>query len=202
MALDATAPLTVTNLLAAVTDFLSRGRYQRIMHEETSGGWSSSSRLFEDSYGIVAVVVYDSWSEVAKAWAEDQERLVNLISSHMGEDDPKAWDGYLVLLTPGVLPSRADELLATTIRYNTSRVRKLVATGVDLRTLGQVEQVLRPLLPLDQADNAAESSNILSTLPDLLASRGIERSDTETLLDAFESQQSLMEALHETEAKQ
>ena len=102
---DPTAPLTVTKLLAAATDFLTRGGYVRLLEEESSAEWSSSSRLFEDSYGIVAVIVYDSWSEVENTWAEDQERLVNLISRHMKSTDPKAWDGYLVLMTPGVLSS-------------------------------------------------------------------------------------------------
>jgi len=198
---NTTTPLTVTNLLAAATDFLARGGYVRLLEEEASEGWSPGSRLFEDSYGVAAVIVYDSWSEVANVWAEDQERLVAMMSRHMRDTDPKSSDGYLVLLTPGVLPSQDDELLATTIRYNTSRVRKLLATGEDLQTLGQVEHVLRPLLPLDEADATTERESILSVLPDLLTSRGIERPVAEAVLRAYVNQESLMEALAETEVK-
>jgi len=56
---------------------------------------------------------------------------VNVISENIGHAEWKAWDGYLVLLTPGLAPSEEANIEA--VRYDTTRLRKLVATGEDLR---------------------------------------------------------------------
>ena len=195
MSREQATPLTTTELLAATVDFLLNGGYMRLEEQERSGEWASNSRLFEDSYGIVAVVVYESWSELSDTWPDDQERLVELISRHIRITDPKAWDGYLVLLTPGVIPSRNEELQATSIRYNTSRLRKLLATGEELQTLRQLKRLLMPLLPLDSDGAPVERKSPLATLPDLLARKGIPLLAAEAVVEAFTDQESLMEAL-------
>ena len=76
-----------------------------------------------------------------------------MISSQVGHEEGKSWDGYLVLLTPSVASSESAGLEA--VRYNTTRLRKLVATGDDLQSPTDVERVLRRLLPLSQ-----ESANL------------------------------------------
>src|SRR4051794_25042329 len=117
--------LTSSQLVAAASDLLLSGGYSEVPAES---GWSSNSRLFEDPYGIVALVVYDTWVDLDSTWTDAQGLLVELISEHFRQPEPKSWDGYLILLTPGIAPSDARQSIAK-IRYNTSRVRKLIATG-------------------------------------------------------------------------
>ena len=108
-----------------------------------------TSRVFEDPYGIVAVHVFDSWRQLTEQWPVAQGRLVELISEHLTRPEPKAWEGYLVLLTPGLLPPTQRTRL-NDLRYDTHRVRKLVATGDDLATLEDVQGTLLPLSPGDR----------------------------------------------------
>lgn len=63
----------------------------------------------------------------------------------------QAWDGYLVLLTPSLQPS-STWTEGTEIRYNTSRVRKLVGTCDDLKSLRDVQNILQPVLPVFRRD--------------------------------------------------
>ena len=72
---------------------------------------------------------------------------MELVSKYTSSYDAKSWEGYLVLLTPSSVPKRGL-LKLTEIRYDISRVRKLVATGDDIKTLDSVRQFLLPLLPL------------------------------------------------------
>ena len=65
---------------------------------------------------------------MSAGWLQAQAALVDLISAFFHRSDAKAWEGYLVLLTPSVLPHDAA-LEVTEIRRNTTHVRKLVATG-------------------------------------------------------------------------
>lgn len=184
--------LTPTNLLAAAGVELSAGGYRKV-EEGLLAGWPRESvRVYEDPYSIAAVAVYETWSELATGWVQLQESLVELISRFWTQADAKAWDGYLVLLTPAA-PSSAVE--AETIRYNTSRLRKLIATGDDLRRLSDVARVLAPLLPLESVATPQEE-RALDILPRLLARRGIDEGAGRALVRAFERQEPLVEALH------
>src|SRR5271155_1735484 len=92
--------LTITDLLAASTQCLENAGYTRI---EADAAWDfnkQAARLFEDEYNIVAVVVYGTWRDLVENWGTEQAGLVELISRHLSSNDAKAWDGYLVLLTP------------------------------------------------------------------------------------------------------
>ena len=196
---NALANLTPTDIIAAASQVLSDAGYRQV--HDTSKDWdTATSRLFEDEYNVVAVVVFDTCGELLRGWTDLQGSLVDLISKHVGQTEAKSWDGYLVLLTPGVAPSEDAEIEA--VRYNTHRLRKLVATGEELNTVADVERVLRPLLPLSQERAAMDNASALDVLPRLLANQGIAQDTTRVLVDAFRSQSSLLERLHEKEGLQ
>jgi hypothetical protein len=187
--------LTMTDLLAAVSEYLCGGGYQRI-GDAGRGEWPTESvRLFEDPYGIVAVVVYDTWHDLLSGWIDAQDALVQLISRHISKSDAKAWDGYLVLLTPGVMASDTRNE-ATQIRYDTGRVRKLLATGDDLKSLADVERALLPLLPLEPELELEEQESVLDMLPNLLSTRGIPDDVVRVVIEAFSEERPLVERLH------
>jgi hypothetical protein len=185
--------LTTTDLIATASEALAQGNYQRITNRFPE--WeTTSSRLFEDAYNVVGLVVFDTCGELLRTWAELQGKLVDVISKHIGQGEAKSWDGYLVLLTYGLSPSSESEI--ETVRYNTTRLRKIVATGEDIRTTADVERVLRPLLPLGPSDAKVGRTAVLDLLPNLLASEGIPQQTTKTLVDAFREQASPLERLH------
>ena len=192
--------LTPTELLAASADVLGRAGYKHATASASSDWPELTSRLFEDSYGIVAVLVYETWAELADTWADAQAALVQTMSAYIRANEPKAWDGYLVLLTGGVsgdtVNSRADD-----IRRNTTRVRKLVGTGDEIKSISDVESVLLPLLPLDLGKTIANQPSILDLLPGILARHGVAHETTDALISAFRDQEPIMERLHQ-ETKQ
>jgi hypothetical protein len=188
-------PLTVTDLLAGATEFLENAGYKRIEKLKQAELLNSSTRLFEDVYNIVAVAVYNTWSELELNWNDTQAALVDLISEYIDRGDAKAWDGYLVLMTPTVLA--ADETLhLTDIRYDTSRLRKLIAAGKELTVLEDLNRLLAPLLPLRIDPVPVDRKSVLDELPSLLEAKGIDRAAVATLVRAYQDQKPLVEALH------
>ena len=187
--------LTVTEVLAGATETLETHGYRRA-NLDTTGMWQTANvRLFEDDYGIVAVVVYDTWGELSSEWVDAQALLVELVSKYTTSYDPKSWEGYLVLLTPSPV-AREGRLELTRIRYDVSRVRKLVATGDDIKTLDDVRQVLLPLLPLEVETIDGVGESVLSILPALLSKRGLATKAVETAITAFLEQKPVVESLH------
>lgn len=188
-----TESLTTTNLLAAASGLLLSGGYQQVHERSVDDRWHASNvRLFEDRFGIVAIVVYETWRDLLSRWPDAQAALVDLISQNVSSNDAKAWEGYLVLLTLGV----GSHSEVNTIRYDTSRVRKLVATGDDLRILADVERALLPLLPLGDVPLVAEQDSALEMLPQLLERRNIPEEAVRLIVLAFREQQPLLEQLH------
>ena len=187
--------LTTTDLIAAATQVLADGGYTLIPWNEAASN-SASSRYFEDTYGIVAVVVYSTWSDLANNWFEAQSQLIGLMSRSLSQGDPKAWEGYLVLLTPGVTALPNSDAIDT-IRYDISRMRKFVATGDSLGTLSDIERVLSPLLPLSAEPETAADETVLERLPDLLAKKGTDRDAVHVIVSAYRAQRPLLEALDE-----
>lgn len=118
------------------------------------------------------------------------------MSAYMTSADPKSWEGYLVLLTPGSASGDEGQSLSS-IRYDISRVRKLVATGDELKQIRDVERTLLPLLPLEAAPSGDGEGSVLDRLPSLLAGQGIDAGAVESIIDAFAAQQPLVESLHE-----
>ena len=187
--------LTTTNILATASECLLEGGYRRV-EDRQDGEWADlNARLFEDKYGIVAVNVYETWGDLRTGWIKAQEALVELISRYVTSSDAKAWEGYLVLLTPSMvdIDARAQ---ADAIRYDTSRVRKLLATGSELKEFADVKKVLVPLLMLEPDLYVDDQGSALDLLPELLAQKGLPEEAVQVIIKAFSQQQPLVEQLH------
>lgn len=154
-----------------------------------------NGRLFEDSYGIVAVLVYETWDELATSWQNAQGALVELLSNTVPNAEPKAWEGYLALLTPGTPPPRAATK-PHEIRLDIVRLRKFVAVGEELASLGGVRAALLPLLSLESTAGVDSGESVLELLPSMFASRGIDEEATRQLVDSFRRNEPLLESLH------
>ncbi len=191
--------LTSTDILAAATDALCSSGYARVGDTRESAQ-TPSARLFEDPYGIVAVVVYETWEDLSSRWPDAQAWLVDVISKSMSSSEAKAWEGYLVLLTPSVVGTSAHTD-ADRIRYDTARVRKLVATGEELRNVGDVHRALLPLLALDDVGVGKQEST-LEMLPDLLSKKGHPRRAVLVVVNAFRDQLPILEKLHDYRSKE
>lgn len=187
--------LTTTNILATASECLIAGGYRRIEDRQASPFAGLNTRLFEDKYGIVAVIVYETWADLQSGWIKAQEALVELISRYFTSSDAKAWEGYLVLLTPSLvdIDARAE---ADAIRYDTSRVRKLLATGNELKEFADIERVFVPLLMLDPDLYVNDQESALDMLPQLLAQKGLPEGAVQVIIRAFSQQQPLVEQLH------
>lgn len=188
-----TSVLTPTDLFASATRLLEAGGYGQV-REGVSDWGTASTRLFEDPYGVVGLAVFATCAELLESWPALQGSLVDVISRKIGSSESKAWDGYLVLLTPG--PAPTDGLQVEDIRYDTTRLRKLVATAEDLSTPGDVERLLRPLLPLHTERGAVTTRSALDLLPAVLAQHNIPREITDALLQAFVQHKALIEPIH------
>ncbi len=191
--------MTSTDLIAASSSVLEGGGYKPILAGFPE--WNTTStRLFEDKYNVVGIAVYPTITELLHSWTGLQGALVDVISRHVGRAENKSWDGYLVLLTTNIAPSADIEI--DRIRHDTTRLRKLVAIGDDLSTAGDVERLLRPLLPLRTAGTLIDQGTALELLPGLLAEQGIDVKTTELIVKSFVAQESLMEALHQLGASE
>jgi len=188
------ATLTVTEIAAVATSCLLAHGYEEV-DPARLGTAVEQGRYFEDEYGIVAVAIYETWGELAGRWQDAQGALVRLISEYVSKAEAKAWDGYLVLLTPAA--STAGREAVELIRYDTSRLRKLVADGEELGSLSQVEDALLPLLPLEPVMPALAERSALDLLPKLLEDRAIAPALTARLLEVYEAGEPLVEGLHE-----
>jgi hypothetical protein len=194
----AAAPLTTSQVLAAATEILGLGRYSLV---PTPPSWTGTVRLFEDSYGIVALHIYDTWQQLIDDWHVAQGQLVDLISEHLSRPEPKAWEGYLALFTTGPSTTSGRASVAD-LRYDTNRVRKLVSMGEELQTLDDVRIALLPLLPLDLEAASPARAGLLDLLPDLMAEDETPREVIEVLVDAFVNNASIVERLHESRVEQ
>ena len=191
---------TVTSLLAVAAELLEGASFKSVAPSETGNWRATATRVYEDPYCIVCVAVYETWGELSLRWVEDQAKLVDLISEHFGRNDAKAWDGYLVLLTPSVVPTH-ERLRAISIQRNTLHVRKLFADGDQLRSTNDVRRVLLPLLPLEEHYGHEESPNVLGTLPALLSKRGVEEEAVHVAIAAFREQRPIVADVHELMTK-
>lgn len=188
--------LSATQLLAAATQLLDESGYANASEAATGPESAHIARVFEDRYGIVAICVFDTWGQLVAEWPEAQGELVDLISGTLSRPEPKAWEGYLVLMTPGVMPA-GDRTTINQIRSDTNRVRKLVASGDELGTLEDIRNFLLPLVPLQLDDSISGEADLLGTLPALLAEHDIAPQVTQTIVDAFIENASIFERLHD-----
>ena len=187
--------LTVTSLLTIATDLLESNGYTRVDDSKLLRLAPQGGRLFEDEFGIVAVVVFETWEELMEEWPEAQASVVEIMSEFVSIDDPKSWDGYLVLFTPSIATGHAAED-SERIRHDTSRLRKLVATGDELTTPADVNRALLPVLPLEPAQIGEPVGSALDLLPELLAKRAIPKPIADAVVEAFATHESLIDRIH------
>ena len=193
-------PHTVTALVAEASDILERAGFRTVDSSKTGTWRATEARVCEDAYSIVCIAVYETWAALSSLWRDDQASLVELISKHFTRSEAKAWDGYLVLLTPSVVPTAARQE-AVDIRRNTTHVRKLLAAGDELETADVVRRTLLPLLPLESQD-VQRASNVLETLPPLLANHGVDEEAAKVAVEAFLEQRPIVDAIHKYIAKE
>ena len=187
-------PLTVTTLMAGSAQVLEGAGFQAV-DPSVVGVWrATAARLYEDAYSVVCVAIYETWADLSSHWTEDQAHLVDLISKHFARSDAKAWEGYLALLTPSIVPA-AERLNAISIQRNTLHVRKLFADGEELRSLGAIRRTLLALLPLEE-QHALEPANVLDNLPPLLASHGVDEEAARVAVAAFRDQRPIVAEIH------
>lgn len=189
--------LTPAEVLGAVTEMLLRVGFEAGPELRLQIG--DEIRCFEDSVSIVGVVQYSSWLALRDGWIEAQSVLVDLLTERLDRNDPKSWEGYLVLLT---LDHPADSAEVDEIRRDTTRLRKVVAAGADLSRLSQIEDVLLPVVPLLDDVLRTNPGSILDRLPELLESKRVDPELTRRVVDAFERDRPLMEAVSEWRAAQ
>lgn len=190
--------LTTTEITGQVKRILRDSGYDQ--HRDPPDRWDAPNHLlYEDDYGIVGIVVYESVSSLLTEWTTAQGALVHVMSEHVTRDQPKSSEGYLVLLT-GDAPRESREhdvnQEVNAIRYNTSRVRKLIGTGLSLNAVNDVKHVLDPLLPLDIRQDAQEDISVLDLLPGLLAD-DVSKEITGAVVEAYRQLNSPIDALHE-----
>lgn len=189
--------LTNVEVLGAVTEVLLGSGFE--VGPELSLATGSQVRCFEDSVSIVGVVQYQSWGELRDGWIEAQSVLVELLSQRLDRSDPKSWEGYLVLLT---LDQPTDPAEADEIRRDTTRLRKVVATGADMSQVSHVEDALLPVIPLLDGTLRSGSGSILDRLPELLQAKHIDPNLTRQVVEAFEQDRSVLEAVSTWRAAQ
>ena len=181
---------TATQVLGAATELLVANGFASAQEVELDSG--QLLRIFEDQLSVVGLVYFDTWRALEDNWVGAQGALVELMSSGLTRSDPKSWEGYLLLFTP----DEPTEVLALDrIRRDTTRLRKLVTTGSELRSIAGVSAALLPVLPLALNDRATESGRILDRLPELLAASGTSRELTQLVVVAFEENRSPMEEI-------
>ena len=185
---------TATTLVAAVSEILE-GAGLKAVSPSATGTWKATeARLYEDAYSVVCVAVYETWLDLWSLWADDQATLVSLISRHFSRTDAKAWDGYLVLLTPSIVPAAARHN-AIEIQRNTVHVRKLFGSGDELQTVDAVRRTLLPLLPIE-GEQALQPRNVLDSLPSVLARHGVDEDASRVAIAAFREQRSIIAEIH------
>lgn len=188
------APLTMSSLRAATDEVLTSAGYRQIPDPPD---WRNDyGGVYEDPYSIVGLAIFETWGALATEWLDLQVALAQLISENFASSEPKAWEGYLVLLTPSIVPGSAQQD-ASDIRRNTQHLRKLLGTGDDIVAIGQVERLLFPLLPLQVVGAEAGSGDALALLPQILGEQGIDPGAVRVAIEAFTAQQPIVERLHD-----
>jgi hypothetical protein len=160
------------------------------------------SGMFEDPLTVVGYAVYESTDDIVRLWLEAQDQMAKAISRSDFDLGAKAWDGYLILATPQrSTPEQSVQL--TSIRSNTRRLRKLLVLGEDIEPRpGQksvesaISRCLAALAPLELG-SAAGAADPLASLSARLEIPGLDRSDIDSVVDAYRDSRPLIQVLHE-----
>lgn len=189
--------LSVRQIVAAVTEHLEEAGYARGKDMFAELGGPASLRLFEDALGVVAVAVFESWSTLVSDWKEVQAHVVGHISTRVGKSEPKAWEGYLLLMTPDIPPPET-EMAARRIEYETSLMRKFVIAGDHLGTTKDVARFLAPLLPIpEHIDDRRMGASLLERIPQILREEGIQPKVSRAVVDAYLNQESIPQRIYD-----
>ena len=186
--------LSASSMIALASETLSLNGYRVVRDMTDMKKLGDQALLAEDAYSVISVVAFETWQQLDKEWAEAQADLVDLLARRLSRSAPKAWDGYLVLLCAG---EPLDRLDADRIERDTSRVRKIVATGGRLRTSADVTRVLDLLLPLELPNNLSALDDVFDALPELMADT-VDRAKLKIVVDAFRDGSPPLERLHES----
>ncbi len=181
-------------MIALASETLSMNGYRVVRDMTDMRKLGDQALLAEDAYSVISVVAFETWRQLEKDWAEAQADLVDLLARRLSRSAPKAWDGYLVLLCAG---EPSDRLEADRIERDTSRVRKIVATGGRLRTSTDVARVLDLLLPLELPSDLSAVEDVLDALPELMK-KTVDRSKLRIVVNAFRDGEPPLERLHES----
>lgn len=195
------AELSGTQLLAAASQVLTESGYASASMPSEDSPPAYSPRIFEDRYGVVAVCIFETWISLVEDWPVAQGQLVERMSDSMRRLEPKSWEGYLVLMTPGLMPV-GERTLINRLRADTNRVRKLVAAGDELTTLEDIRTFLLPLVPLVLDASLSGDSDLLESLPQMLEQQGIRTQVTNNILRAFAANESILQRLHDSGSPQ
>ena len=182
--------LSSAEVLGAASEVLQNSGFEEVAELRLDAG--NLLRCYEDEVSVVGVAEFETWELLQTTWVGAQTALVDLMSRGMPTGDPKAWEGYLVLLTLDS-PSSASEL--ETIRRDTTRLRKLVSTGSELASVADVDFAFLPILPLDLARPVEAAGHILERLPRLLVESGLEEALAQSVVAAFAEGRNPMEAI-------
>jgi hypothetical protein len=187
--------LTTTGLLAAAQGALLEAGYKLV---DVAGQPSlyDRARLLQNQYSVVMVATFETWESLVESWADYQSETVESMSKFLKRGEAKASDGYLVLLTPSPVPI-GEMAYANKIRSDTSRLRKLLGTADDLRTISDVPKVIAPLLPLSVHPGDGSGDSGLDALPRILEHHDIEPAATRVVIDAFKANAPIMLRLHQ-----
>ncbi|MHC2797451.1 hypothetical protein ACVINZ_006463 [Mesorhizobium jarvisii] len=186
--------LSASSMIALASETLSLNGYRVVRDMTDMKKLGDRALLAEDAYSVVSVVAFETWQQLENDWAEAQADLVDLLARRLSRSAPKAWDGYLVLLCAG---EPSDRLDTDRIERDTSRVRKIVATGGKLRTSADINRVLDLLLPLELPDNLSALEDVLDALPELMKN-SVDRAKLKIVVDAFRDGDPPLERLHES----
>lgn len=186
--------LSASSMIALASETLSLNGYRVVRDMTDMKKLGDRALLAEDAYSVVSVVAFETWQQLENDWAEAQADLVDLLARRLSRSAPKAWDGYLVLLCAG---EPSDSLDTDRIERDTSRVRKIVATGGKLRTSADINRVLDLLLPLELPDNLSALEDVLDALPELMKN-SVDRAKLKIVVDAFRDGEPPLERLHES----
>lgn len=186
--------LSASSMIALASETLSSNGYRVVRDITDMKKLRDQALLAEDSYSVISVVAFETWQQLEKDWAEAQADLVDLLARRLTRSAPKAWDGYLVLLSAG---EPLDRLAVDRIERDTSRVRKIVATGARLRTSADVSRVLDLLLPLDLPSDISALEDVLDALPELMKTT-VDGAKLKIVVDAFRNGEPPLERLHES----
>lgn len=189
------AELTKEQILTQAAAVLTNNGFTVSSNIAIAGVDSSNHRVFEDSYCVGMIIVFEDWKTLKNSWMEIQTSLIEAVSRVLAPTDKKSWEVYLVLLTTGFLPID-ENTAAKAIKYDTNRVRKLLSTGEDLRDASDVEASLLPLLPIEYGTTSISEASILARLPEILGADNSLSAMITVAVDAFEQQESISTAIY------